>query len=159
MSTTLSKYCLGPHVETTPGHRPPVVAHQRACNNLSKPPRTATVGAQLSPPRLHTNSMDLTTGTSSIILSMYCNRRISMVIRTKGICICATTRMTTSKTVGSRLSSHRQQRRICTTCKQGHRPPNKNATGETLWSDRTVGICLCAVKEMSTTLKNCPYRQ
>ena len=67
MSTALSKYCLGPHVEATPGHRPPVVAHQRACNNLSKPPRTATVGAQLSPPRLHTNSMDLTTGTSIIL--------------------------------------------------------------------------------------------
>ena len=53
MSTTLSKYCLGPHVDDLTGHRPPVVAHQRACNNLSRPPRTATVGARLSPPRQH----------------------------------------------------------------------------------------------------------
>ena len=28
-------------------------------------------------------------------------------------------------TVGSRLSSHREQRRICTTCQQRHRPPGK----------------------------------
>ena len=64
-------------------------------------------------------------------------------------------RIQRAATVGSRLSSHRQQRRICTTCKHGHRPPCPHGTGETLWSDRTVGICVCAVKEMSTTLKNC----
>ena len=45
------------------------------------------------------------------------------VKRTMRICICATTGMTTSCTVGSRLSSNRQQRRNCTTCKKGHRPP------------------------------------
>ena len=63
---------------------------------------------------------------------------------TKGICICATTGMTTSSTVLTQTA-----RRNCTTCKQGHRQPYPHSTGETLWSDRTVGICLCAVKEMS----------
>ena len=77
MSTTLSKDCLGPHVDNLTRHRPPVVAHQRACNNLSRPPRTATVGARLSPSRLHSRTGHAQQ--TSTTVSMYCNWRISVV--------------------------------------------------------------------------------
>ena len=77
MSTTLSKYCLGPHVDNLTGHRQPVVAHQRACNNMSRPPRTATVGASLSHPRLHSRTGHAQQ--TSTTVSMYSNWRISVV--------------------------------------------------------------------------------
>ena len=86
---------------------------QRACNNRSRVQRSATAGARLSPPRLHSRTAQQTSTT----LSKYCSWRISVVKGTMGICICATTGMTTSSNVGPRLSStvskdftHQQQR-------------------------------------------------
>ena len=62
-------------------------------------------------------------------------------------------------TVGSRLSSHRQQRRNFTTCQQGHRPPGKvlqlwNPHGHEDHGDQL----LQHNREMSTNLMNskCP---
>ena len=76
------------------------------------------------------------------------------VKRTMGICICATTGMTSS-TVGSRLSSHRQQRRICTTCKKGHRPPGHILQLGSLYglpNRKTMGAGLSTMTGMSTTI-------
>ena len=51
---------------------------QRACNNRSRVQRAATVGARLSPPRLHSRTVGPTQPTSTT-LSMYCSWRISVV--------------------------------------------------------------------------------
>ena len=79
-------------------HPASVVAHNEHVNDLvQRVRRAATVGAQLSPPRLHPKTAGPAPQTSTT-LSMYCNWRISMVSRTKGNCLCATTEMSTTLT-------------------------------------------------------------
>ena len=83
-------------------HTAPVVAQQRAVNDLVQGrKRSATVGARLSPHRLHSDLLDLTTGTS-ITLSMHCNwkspwltgpRKSAPGQEPHGICRCTPTGM------------------------------------------------------------------
>ena len=93
-------------------HTAPVVAHNGHVNNLvQRIQRGATVGARLSPPRVHSRTAGPAQQTSTTLINvLQLEKRDGN--QTEGICICATTGITTtgpstnttSCTVGSRLS-------------------------------------------------------